>query len=461
MNKKRNQERKYLLFLLLIISLGFLLLFSSYVDKGVSATLTTKDGELDISYYFLSLFPNAFYAFFFVAVFLLMHLYIRIKLPDADPLILPAVAMLSGIGLIILLRLSPDLALSRNDAIQAILSRNPEANIKNNVLVLAQLGMKQFLFIVSGILLMILSINIFNIRSFSWLSSKKYFWVFLSTMLIIATLLLGTEINGRSLWLFGFQTVELVKLLMLFFIAGYIYEKGRGIMTYRQTGFNVWINYTGPFIVMWFFAIIPLFIQRDLGPTFLMFVVFLLMFYYAGNRNFVTVSFLMLIMITGYIFYKTGYPPVVHERFEMMFDPFGRSESMSRVLWSISSGSIFGSGIGYGQPHRIPEVQSDFNFTVICEEMGFAGGTVVILAYAVFIHRCFKIASQTENKYKKTLVTGIAVLFGVQSFIIIFGNLGVIPMTGITLPLISYGGSSMLMNFIMAGIVLRISGDKS
>lgn len=457
---KRDLELRYLLSVLLIISLGFLVLYSSYWDRGISTSLITVKGTLDISDYSIAFFPNALYASFLVGLFLLAHFYLRVKLPDADPFILPAVAILSGIGIILALRLSPDLAASRNEAIKAILSRNPDDHIKDNVLSIAQFGMKQFISAGMGMLLMLLSMNAFNGRGFSWLSSKRYLWVFLSAALIIATLLVGTRINGKSLWLFGFQTVELVKLLMLFFIAGYIYEKGKGIEAYRHMGFNAWLNYAGPFVVMWFFALAPIFIQGDLGPTFLIFMVFLIMFYYSGNRNLMTAAFILLIVAVGYISYKTGYPSIVRTRFDMLLDPFGKSESMSRVLWSISSGGFWGTGIGYGQPHSIPEVQSDFSFAALCEEVGFVGGAAVILAYALLIQRCFEVASKTSNLYKKTLVIGIAALFGIQAFIIVSGNLSYIPMTGITLPFVSYGGSSMIISFLMIGIVLKISGEE-
>jgi cell division protein FtsW (lipid II flippase) len=205
----------------------------------------------------------------------------------------------------------------------------------------------------------------------------------------------------------------------------------------------------------------PILIQGDLGPTFLLLTVFLLLFYYAGNRNLVTLLFIFLVALGGYVSYKTGYPHIVKDRFDMLFDPFGRSENMARVLWSISSGGIWGAGIGYGQPYRIPEVQSDFNFAAICEEIGLIGAVSLVLAYSIFVLRCFRIAANTTNIYKKTLIMGTAVLVGVQAFIIIAGNLNSIPMTGITLPFVSYGGSSMVMNFLLSGIVLKISGDKA
>jgi cell division protein FtsW (lipid II flippase) len=457
---QRKKEIRYLIPILSVICMLFFLTYLSFIDKNITYLLITKDGTLDISDYFLNLFPNVIYGILFSALFLLVHLYLRIKLPEADPLILPAVALLSGIGAILLFRLSPELASSRNEAIQSILSNNPDAYVKNNVLTLAQLGMKHFIFVVIGTLVMIALINLSNKRTFSWFSSKKYFWVFLSAIFIATTLLFGKEINERRLWLFGFQTVELVKVMMLFFIAGYIYEKGKGIYTYRNTGFSLWLQYAGPFVAMWFFGLIPIFIQKDIGPTFLIFIIFLFMLYYAGTRNKVVILFLLLVVAVGCISYMIGVPSIVRERFDMLFDPFGQSESMSRALWALSSGGIFGTGIGYGQPYRIPIVQSDYNFAAICEEMGFLGGIAVVFCYVIFVHRCYRISQKTANIYKRVLVFGIAALIGLQAFTIICGNLGIIPMTGITLPFVSYGGSSMIVNFLLTGIVLKISGER-
>jgi len=415
---------------------------------------------MDISFYFLTFIPNAIYGPLFVLLFLGAHYYIRLKLPKSDPFILPVVALLSGIGLIVILRLSPDLAFTRNEVIQSLVTRNPDIHVKDNVLTLAKLGMKHFIFIASGLLVMLASEHVFNQKTLSWFSSKKYLWVFLASFLTILTLLFGTKINDRRLWFFGFQTVEFVKLLLVFFIAGYLYEKSKGLWISSHKGLKTWISHGGPFILMWFFALIPLFIQKDLGPTFLIFVVFLLMFHYGGNPNLVTLLFAILTIAGGYVSYKIGFPSIVGKRFEMMLDPFGRSEAMARALWSISSGGIAGSGIGFGQPWRIPQVQSDYTFVALCEEMGLIGGVIVVLGYTILIYRCFRIASETDNLYKRFLVTTVGTLIGLQAFIIICGNLGVIPMTGITLPLVSYGGSSMIINFLMMGIVIRISGDK-
>jgi cell division protein FtsW (lipid II flippase) len=453
---KRIIERKYLLISLLIVSFGFMLLSLGLTERALTTNLVTNMGLLDISGYCFHLFPNGLLAAFFVAIFLLAHFILRWRLPQADPYILPAVALLCGIGCIMVFRLSPDLAIARNEVIKMLLSRNPDAQVTQNVLALAKLGVKHIYFIALGLVVMIAP-SLLSQNSVTRISAKKYLWVLISAFLVFITLMLGDKINGKRLWLFGVQTGELIKLLMILFMAGYIYERGKGIAVFGRDNIRAWAQYAAPFLVMCFFGLLPLVIQRDFGPTFLFFVVFLLMFHFSGNRNIVTLIFIILVGIAGYISYKTGYPYIVRERFDMMFDPFGHSENMARVLWAISSGGMFGSGIGYGQPQRIPEVQSDFSFAAICEEIGFIGAFSVILVYVVLLIRCFRIAAGTENVYMKTLVLGIATMIGMQVFIIIAGNLGGIPLTGITLPLVSYGGSSLLVNFLMIGIVLTVS----
>ena len=454
MNTKINI--KYLLLVLFVIGLGFFLLHAGFQDRNIPSVLQSTNGPLDISDYFSSFYPNAFYAVFFVAVFLLAHLYLRLKLPYADPYILPVVALLSGIGVIMMLRLAPDLAMIRS----SVVSNYHAGIVKDNVLTLAQLGMKQFTHVVAGVLVLVIVAGVLNARLFSMLSSLKYIWVVISVCLIAVTMIYGDKINNRRLWLFGFQTVEFVKLLVILFISGYIYEKGQGLNLYNRRSFIQWMRFAGPYMMMWVFAIASILIMKDIGPSLVIFIVFLFMLHYAGNRKIITLIIVVSIFVIGAFSYASGVPPIVRERFDALFYPFQHSESMSRVLWSISSGGVYGAGLGYGEPQMITEVQSDFNFAAICEELGFLGGLSIILVIALFVFRCFKISLHAKDEYKKALVVGIAVLVTVQTFIIIAGNLVFIPLTGITLPFVSYGGSSMIANFLMAGIVLRISGEK-
>jgi cell division protein FtsW (lipid II flippase) len=456
--EKDNKSTILILTSLLIVVSGMWLLQAGVMDRNVSPGFFTFEGVFYSGSVFFYVHPNALAAFFFMFIFVLSHVFIRLRLPDADPFLLPVVAILTGLGLIVMLRLSPDLAVARDEAIRFIINRMPDAHVAKSVDNFAQLGWRHLISIVLGVLVMIGSALIFTHRTISWLSSKKYLWVFCSVILVSATLQFGTLINGRRLWLFGFQTVELVKFFMILFMAGYIYEKGKGIAFFMQGSFRSWVSYSGPFIAMCFLILVPLYIQKDLGPTVLLFLTAITMLYFAGTRYVVTLFFVLLIICSASLFYETGYPPVVRERFDAFFDPFHNNEAMSRVLWAVSQGAIYGTGIGYGQPHRIPVVQSDFNFVAICEEMGFAGGLAVLLLFLLLIQRCFVITRREENLYKKTLVVGIAAMIALQMLIIVCGNVGMIPLTGITLPFMSYGGSSMLVNFFMAGILLKISG---
>lgn len=459
-NRVSQISTKHVTILLIILCLGFFIVYAGHIDRTLPQVLNTSKGILDLSLFSTERNPNMFYGISFAAIFLLTHFYIKLKLPNADPYIFPAVAILTGIGLIIMLRLSPDLAIVRNEAIQAVLSRDPHATVRQNVLSFAQLGMKQFFMIGLGCLTIIGAVNLLGRKSFPWLASKKYLWVLLSVLLILVTLFFGTKVNGKRLWLLGIQPIELVKIMLLLFISAYVYQKGKGIVMYQAGGLRQWVQYAGPFMVMWLFALAPIVLQGDLGPTFLIFLVFLILFHYVGTRKSVTMLSILFIAAAGLISYKIGWPSIVKTRMDMFLDPFGASESISRSLWAVSSGGLFGSGIGYGQSYRIPEVQSDFNFACICEEMGLLGGITVLLCYAIIISRCLVIAAHTDNIHKKTLVVGIGLMIGLQAAIIIAGNLSAIPLTGITLPFISYGGSSMIATFSMIGIALNISGDE-
>jgi cell division protein FtsW (lipid II flippase) len=357
------------------------------------------------------------------------------------------------------LRLAPDLAVLRNDALRGLVSSNPSVKVTDNVRVLAELGANHLTNIGIGILAMVLTITVFNKRFFAWMSDRRYIWIAVTSVLFLLTWFFGTTINGRKLWLFGFQSIELIKLLVLFFIAGYLYNEGKGIAFHGTGKFLTWCKYTIPYALASAIAIGPTVAQQDFGATMVLFAVCFIMLHLAGNKIYITLGAVSLMALAGWLSYTMDFPHVLRQRVDMFFDPFGRGEAITNVLWSISTGGIFGNGIGFGLAHRIPEVQSDFNFAAICEEMGLVGGLSLMLAYAVLLQRFLRASLTNTNLYKKMLVTGIALMIAVQSFIILAGNLNGIPLTGITLPFCSYGGSSLIVSFIMAGIGIRISSE--
>jgi cell division protein FtsW (lipid II flippase) len=456
---KRAIELKYLFLVFAALGLGFFLVHQHFMRRTFPFVLTTISGEMEFASYLLNPFPNALYFVVFACLFLLAHFHLRSSVPEADPYILPAIAFISGVGSLMMLRLAPDLALMRNDALWSIVNANPSVKITDNVRTLAQLGTSHFTNLVVGVLAFLITISVFSRRFFAWMSGRRYVWIALSSLLFLATWFFGTTINGKKLWFMGFQTIELVKILVLFFIAAYLYNEGKGISAHGKSRFFKWCQYTVPYAAACILLAGPTLLQKDFGAAMLLFVVCFIMLHLAGNKFMITAFVISLIALTGWTCYAMDSPHVLRERIDMFLDPFGRGEALATVLWSISTGGIFGNGIGFGLAHRIPEVQSDFNFAAICEEMGLLGGMSILLAYTVLLQRLFKASRLNSNLYKKMLIIGIALTIAAQSFIIVAGNLNGIPLTGVTLPFCSYGGSSLIASFIMAGIAIRITGE--
>ncbi len=457
---KRACELKFLSLVFMVIGLGFFLVHQHFLKRTFPHMIATITGEMEFAAQVLDPYPNALYFVLFAALFLLAHIHLRSSLPEADPYILPAIAFISGIGSIMILRLAPDLALMRNDALWSIVNGNPSAKVSDNVRTLAQLGASHFQNLIIGVLAFLVTITVFNRRFFAWMSGRRYIWIVVSFLLFLVTWAFGTTINGKKLWFLGFQTIELIKLLVLFFIAAYLYNEGKGVSAHGRGRFLKWCKYTIPYGMACILLAGPTLLQQDFGATMLLFTVCFTMLHLAGNKFSITILVISLIVLSGWACYAMDSPHVLRQRIDMFLDPFGRGEALSTVLWSISTGGIFGNGVGFGLAHRIPEVQSDFNFAAICEEMGLVGGLSLLLAYAVLLQRLFSVSLLNGNLYKKMLIIGIALMIATQSFIIVAGNLNGIPLTGITLPFCSYGGSSLIISFIMAGIAVRISGEE-
>ena len=439
---------KILTVIFLLISFGFLSVYFSLIDMEFPAQMIDKNTTYDLTFYSTSIFPNVFYSLFFIIIFLIPYLFLNKKLPDADPMIFFLVTFLSGISLILLYRLSPEIALVQNKPL------------------LRDLAIKQFFWVGIGLSSMLVLVSLLKEQHFTHFSRKKYIYVLLSFVLIIITSIFGKEVAGRRLWIplghLSIQTVEIVKVILIFFIAGYFRDEGKYIQTTKFLGVRFpQLKYTGPFFVMWFLAILPVFLQRDLGPTILLFCLFLTMFYIgSGLVSFVVIGILMIVA-SGFITYYLGFPSMVKTRIDMWLHPFSYGEGVVQSFWAIASGNLWGAGLGYGQAHYIPVVQSDFNFSAICEELGFIGGASLLLIYGLLLYRGFKVAVKVDDVYRKLIITGIMTMLSLQALMIICGNMGLLPMTGITLPFVSYGGSSMIINFLTIGVVLWASNKDS
>ena len=306
-------------------------------------------------------------------------------------------------------------------------------------------------------------------RSLRWLRRYRYSWLFAGLALLSTTLVLGVNPSGvgARLWLgaFGvyFQPSELLKLLLVVFLASYLEER-REALVEVEARIGRWRiphpAFLGPLLLMWGFSIVVLMWQRDLGAALLFFGVFLAMLYAAtGQSGYVLVGLLLLAGAAA-----VGYRLFDHValRVDAWWNPWseasGRSFQIVQSLLAFASGGMLGQGLGQGLPTAIPVVHTDFVFAAIGEEYGLAGALAVVLLLALLISRAFHIALQARRPFDQLLATGIGALFGLQSLVIMLGTLKIIPLTGVTLPFVSYGGSSLLTSMIMIGLLLHISG---
>lgn len=350
--------------------------------------------------------------------------FLLLRLSSGDNYIFLIVTMLISIGVIMIYRINP------------------------------LLGMKQLIWLGIGIALFF--ITYFIVKRIEGWEKWINVYVILSILLFILTLLLGSRTRGSINWIsigrFSFQPSEIIKILMIFIISSYYTNYER----YKK------VKYGSYYLIGIMYLFIGfLFLQKDLGTVLIFYTVFLgLQFIYEENRRLVLYNILFF-LVSGLIGYLVF--PHVQIRFEAWIDPWkyidNKGYQITQSLFAIASGGFFGTGIGLGHPDFIPEVHTDFIFSAICEEMGIFTGMAIIMLFMILVYRGFKIAINQGNKFFRIVALGISILFGIQSFIILGGVLNVIPLTGITIPFVSYGGSSILSSFIALAILQVASED--
>ncbi len=407
--------------LLLIIVIVILLLGTTLVDLALI-------GTLDVS--------SLYYPLGVAAAFILIHLLIRRFLPQADPLLFPICAALTSIGLVMIYRLDPNLSLV------------------------------QLLWVIVALGAMALVILL--LKNYEWLAQYKYTLGVVALLLLASTMVFGKELNGAKLWLqigpLHFQPSEIAKIFLVIFLAAYFDEKREllTVPTKKILGIPMPdLKYFGPLITMWGFSILIMIFQKDLGSSLLFFGIFIAMMYVATSRKAYVVVGLALFILGAYICYLSF--SHVELRVVTWLHPFNpatvqnESYQISQSLFALSNGGIMGSGLGLGNPTFIPSVTTDFIFSSIGEELGLFGAASVILLYLLFTARGIKVALRQKVDFGKLLAVGLVSVIALQSFIIMGGVTGLIPLTGITLPFVSYGGSSLLANYIILGLILIIS----
>ncbi|MEO7910250.1 MAG: FtsW/RodA/SpoVE family cell cycle protein, partial [Roseiflexaceae bacterium] len=271
--------------------------------------------------------------------------------------------------------------------------------------------------------------------------------------------------NGARLWLnlgvFQFQPVELLKILLVIYLATYLDERRHLIgASYYLKGVRLPpLPYLVPIGLMWGLTIGLIIIQKDLGAALLFFTIFLAMLYVlTGRASYVVVGLLIFAVGAAALYPLFGHVRVRVDAWrDPWADPLGTGYQMVQALYALASGGWAGAGLGGGDPTMVPESHTDFMFTSIGEELGFVGALALLICYALFALRGYQIALRVRDGFQQLLAVGLTTAIVAQALIITAGTTNLIPLTGITLPFVSYGGSSTLINFAMVGMLLRIS----
>ncbi|GER89162.1 cell cycle protein [Dictyobacter vulcani] len=399
----------------------------------------------------------------FIAAILVVHFILNIFFRKADQVLLPLVSLLSGLGVVMMTRLGPD--------------------IPPRVGPIPNLGSKQLVWVLVG--LAICLGTMFILRNIGWLSRYKYTWLLFCFAVLLPSVIKGilTFKNAdptRDVLNFGplnLQPSEFLKIGVVIFFAGYLNDN-RDILAeghYRLGPLRLPpLRQLGPLLFMLSIALLSFLVVRELGLALLIYSLFLCMTYVAtGKKSYVLVS-LGAFLLLGFIGYSLlGY---VQNRFATVaFNPadwahltpaedkfaLGSGNQVYQGLTSVASGGILGSGFGLGLPARVPVVDSDMAFTAYAEEFGLVGLFAIIGIYLLIVHRGFRIAAEASDTFSKLLAAGLTSVFALQTLIITAGDLKLLPLTGIPLPYLSNGGNAIMANFIIVGILLRISHNSA
>jgi cell division protein FtsW (lipid II flippase) len=357
----------------------------------------------------------------------------------ADPALYPVATLLTGLGYAVIQRLNPGLAEN------------------------------QFGWVMIGLALFIVTMVV--IRDYRILDAYTYTIGVVAIGLLLLPILpvVGRTINGARLWVevgpITFQPSEIAKVLLVIFLASYLSSRKELLaVTTRRWG-PIRLpepRFVAPLLVAWLMSLAVLFMEKDLGSSLLFFGIFVVMMWVATGRSIYLVIGLVLFVVGAYI----GYVAFAHVQARVdiwlhalepdKVNAFGYGQ-LAQAQFAMATGGIAGTGLGQGNPGLIPFAFTDFIFAAIGEELGLLGATGVLLLYVVLVARGFRAALTREDSFGSLLAVGLATTVALQTFIIVGGVTRLIPLTGITLPFVSYGGSSLVANFVLLALLVRVS----
>jgi peptidoglycan glycosyltransferase len=425
----RRTELSLLAPILLLVPLGVLV-------TNIAQSDTAEIGPMAVAIAFIGLVAVAHFALAWYG-----H--------RGDELLLPAVAGMGALGVIMLNRLPQDLA-------------------GNAALNLGMVGTQLVWF---GVGLGAMVLIAIGLRDDGLLRHYKYSWGLFAALLLVITFLFGTEINQARLWIvvgpFGFQPSEAIKVMLVVFLAGYLAEN-RAVLAGASLRLGPLtlppLPYLAPMLIVFAAVMLVVVVSRDLGTALMFFGIFLTMLFVATGRRAYVLFGIILFVLGATVAYLLF--PHVQVRIDAWLDPWadpsGSGYQAIQALYAFARGGLVGEGLGQGLPTingvlPIPAVHTDMIFAAIGEELGLVGGVALLGLVAVVMARGLRIAILARDDFSTMLAAGLTAGLVLQSLIIIGGNLKVVPLTGITLPFVSYGGSSLLASFVVVGLLLSIS----
>jgi cell division protein FtsW (lipid II flippase) len=373
----------------------------------------------------------------FIVVVVLLHAFLAAHGLRGDQLLMPMAACLTVVGLVLVQRLASNLLVNQ----------------------------LQWTLIAAGAFIAVILVP----RDITALARYKWTWALLGVLLLVSPLLpvIGREVNGARIWVglgrVTFEPWEAVKILMVVFFAAYLEEYREVIANTRRIGPLPIppLPYLVPILAMWAFAMLVVIFEKDLGAALLFLGIFLAMLYLATGEAFYTLIGLVLLLVGGVIVYNAfGHVQVRVDTWLRPFTEdlrFGAGYQIVQGLFALANGGLFGAGLGNGMPDRIPVVWSDFVFNAFAEETGFAGALVLLALYLLFVYRGMLIALRAPTPFLQLLAAGLSFIVAFQTLVIVGGNARLIPLTGVTLPFVAYGGSSLVTNWMVVGLLLRVS----
>jgi cell division protein FtsW (lipid II flippase) len=404
------------------------------ITAGFSAVYLSRQTELDTT--------TLTWGAIFLALCLVVHMFIRVTLPDADPYLFPLAAVLAAFGLVVIYRIDADLARD-------------------------QAG-----WFVVGIGLFVATVLV--LRDVRVLERYRYVIAAASLVLLLLPRLpgIGGLVNGAYLSVdlgpISFQPTEFAKIGIVIFLAGYLAERGEVMVIGARRLLGVTIpplKYFGPLLVVWGLAMLMLVVIRDLGSSLMFFGAFLALLYVSTGR----LSFVVggTAMFLGGAWFFSNQIAHIADRIDIWLDPWkeaqGTGYQIAQSLFAQADGGVLGRGFGQALIEVptgavvLPAPQTDLIYSVIVNEAGLFGAAALVIVYLLIAERGFRTAIVAQDDFSKLLATGLTAVFALQAFVIVGGVTRVIPLTGVTLPLVSYGGSSIVANFVLLALLLMVS----